>query len=256
MQILVLYDSIKGEALGIAFLRALYPRKCPGCRGVIRTDMLICPDCRDAFRRILPPYCLKCGRHVNEDDEYCPECAAKDHSYTAGIAMFEYDSRMKRSMSDFKFNGWRENGDYYVAETLKYHADDILKFGPYALIPVPIHRSKRAYRGYNQAEIIADGIGDALDIRVVKDLLVRNKKTKAQKALGQESRSANLKSAFICNADKYDETQVRKLFPRVMLIDDIYTTGATMEGCATALINAGVQQVGILSITAGGSVMS
>ncbi|MBO4414382.1 MAG: ComF family protein [Lachnospiraceae bacterium] len=204
----------------------------------------------------MPPYCLKCGRHVNEDDEYCPECAAKDHSYTAGIAMFEYDSRMKRSMSDFKFNGWRENGDYYVAETLKYHADDILKFGPYALIPVPIHRSKRAYRGYNQAEIIADGIGDALDIRVVKDLLVRNKKTKAQKALGQESRSANLKSAFICNADKYDETQVRKLFPRVMLIDDIYTTGATMEGCATALINAGVQQVGILSITAGGSVMS
>lgn len=242
--------------MSIAFLRALYPRKCPACRGAIRADMLICPDCRNVFKHIGPPYCLKCGRHVKEDEDYCPECISKDHRYMAGIAVFEYDSRMKRSMSDFKFNGWRENGDYYVAETLKYHADDIMRFGPYALIPVPIHKSKRAYRGYNQAEIIADGIGRALNIGVVKDLLIRSRKTKAQKTLGQESRSANLKSAFSCDTARYDENTVMKLFPRVMLVDDIYTTGATMEGCTEALMKAGVQQVGILSIAAGGAVMS
>ncbi|MCR5321896.1 MAG: ComF family protein [Lachnospiraceae bacterium] len=239
-----------------AFLRSLFPRKCPCCRGAIRPDMLICPECRDVFKHIQPPYCLKCGRHVEEEDEYCRECASKDHGYTAGIAVFEYDSRMKRSMSDFKFNGWRENGEYYVQEALKYHADDILRFGPYALIPVPIHKSKRAYRGYNQAEIIADGIGEALNISVVKDLLVRNKKTSAQKTLGQESRSANLKSAFSCNTDRYDEESIGRLFPRVMLIDDIYTTGATMEGCTRALMSAGVQQVGILSIAAGSGITS
>jgi len=189
---------------------------------------------------------------VSEGAEYCDECAGKDHSYSFGIAVFEYDSRMRRSMSDFKFNGWKENADYYVHTAVSLYEKEILGFAPGVLIPVPIHKSKLLYRGYNQAELIARGIGSRLGIRTVTDLLVRNKRTRAQKNLGQEDRSANLKTAFDCDRNKYGKEEIEKYFSRVLLIDDIYTTGATMEGCAGALIAAGVRQVGILSIAAGG----
>ena len=235
-----------------SFLRAVYPRRCPCCRGVIAPDMLICPDCRSKFKAIAPPYCLKCGRTVPDGTEYCEECRNKDHGYSAGISVFVYDSRMRRSMSDFKFHGWRENGDYYVAETLRLHSGEILDFAPDILVPVPIHRSKRAFRGYNQAELLAEGIGKALDIPVVNDLLFRAKRTRAQKTLGQENRSANLRQAFACNTEKYDEEFITRSFRKVMIVDDIYTTGSTMEACTRVLTDAGVARVGILCIAAGG----
>lgn len=235
-----------------AFLRAVYPRRCPCCRGVIAADMLICPDCRDAFKTIDPPFCLKCGRHVREDAEYCEECLEKDHGYSMGVSVFVYDSRMKRSMSDFKFNGWRENADYYVAETIRLRHREIREFEPDILVPVPVHKSKRAFRGYNQAELLADGIGKALGIRVVNDLLIRNKKTRAQKTLGQENRSANLMQAFVCDTGKYSQELIARSFRKVMIVDDIYTTGSTMEACTRVLRAAGVGRVGILSIAAGG----
>ncbi len=235
-------------------LRAVYPRRCPSCRGVIASDALICPDCRNSFKLIAPPYCYRCGRHTQEGAEYCNECLTKEHSYIFGIAVFEYDRRMKRSMSDFKFNGWRENADYYISETLRLYADDIAGFGPDILVPVPIHRSKRAYRGYNQAEILVEGIGNGLGIQVVNDLLIRNRRTRAQKQLGAQGRGANLENAFTCDRDRYDSGYIEGTFRRVMLVDDIYTTGSTMEGCTRALLDAGVREVGILSIAAGGNV--
>ena len=235
-------------------LRALYPRKCPSCRGVIPPDILICPECENAFRLIAPPYCCKCGRHTQDGLEYCSECASGSHSYVFGIAVFEYDGRMKRSMSDFKFNGWKENAGYYVHETLKLHSGDITGFCPDIIVPVPIHRSKRAYRGYNQAQILAEGIGEGLGIKVVSDLLLRRKKTRAQKQLGAESRGVNLENAFVCDTDRYSRDFISGSFRRVMLVDDIYTTGSTMEGCTRALMDAGVREVGILSIAAGGNV--
>ena len=235
-------------------LRAVYPRRCPSCRGAVSPDLLICPDCAGAFKPIKPPFCLRCGRHTREDAEYCSECESKKHSYVSGIAVFEYDRRMKRSMSDFKFNGWKENADYYVYEALRLHSDDIAAFMPDILVPVPIHRSKLAYRGYNQAGILAEGIGRGLGIRVVDDLLIRNKKTKAQKQLGAQNRGANLENAFVCDTDRYGREDISGSFRRVMLVDDIYTTGSTMEGCTRALLDAGVRQVGILSIAAGGNI--
>ncbi len=213
--------------------------------------MLICPECRDAFKKIRPPYCIKCGRHVNDDTEYCEECRSKDHGYSNGISVFVYDAGMKRSMSDFKFHGWKENADYYVDEVLRSHAGDITGFAPDILVPVPIHRSKRALRGYNQAELLAEGIGRALGIGVVNDLLIRNRKTVAQKTLGQENRSANLKKAFACNTAKYSESIIARSFRKVMIVDDIYTTGSTMEACTRILLDAGVARVGILSVAAG-----
>ena len=233
-------------------LRVIYPRRCPGCGDAIAPDMLVCEVCNEKFRRVKPPYCLKCGRHVEDETvELCDDCISKEHHYRAGIAVFEYDSIMRKAMSDLKFNSCRENAEFFSHEAVSLYKDRILELAPKALIPVPIHRSKRAYRGYNQAELIADGISAAVGIPVVKNLLVRSKRTEAQKQLGAESRSENLTNAFKCDLKSFSCETIVEDYSRVMIVDDIYTTGATMENCTRALKDAGVREVLILSIAIG-----
>lgn len=234
-------------------LRALYPRRCPGCAGVIAPDMLVCDECRSRFRIVEQPCCYKCGRHVPGDsDEVCSECGSRSRSFGYGVAVFEYNACMKRAMSDFKFNGHKENCDYFVHETVLHRAGEIAGFAPDALIPVPVHVAKLKSRGFNQAELLAEGVGEALNIPVISDFLVRTRKTDAQKNLDGAERAANLASAFACNTEKYKPEDIKTKLDRVMLVDDIFTTGATMEGCTRVLLNAGVGTVGILSISIGG----
>ncbi len=155
-------------------------------------------------------------------------------------------------MSDFKFNGWKENCDFFVEETVERCSNEIMRFAPDALIPVPIHKSKLKSRGYNQSQLLAEGIGERLHIPVISDFLIRIRKTTAQKTLDGADRAANLATAFTCDSEKYSPEDIRSKMDRVMLVDDIFTTGATMEGCTLALLNAGVRKVGVLSISIGG----
>lgn len=194
---------------------------------------------------------MRCGRHIEDAGrELCMECSNRQHSYETGIAVFEYDDLMRRSMARFKFKGWRENSDFYISATVSRCRERILGFAPDVLIPVPVHRLRRMQRGYNQAELLAKGIGAALGIPVVTDLLLRKRSTGFQKKLGAKDRARNLERAFTCSS-KYARTEVSERFARVMLVDDIYTTGSTMENCTKVLLDSGVAHVAILSISIG-----
>ena len=215
--------------------------------------MQVCDDCRDKFRIVEPPFCYKCGRHLYSDtDEVCEECATRERSFSYGLAVFEYNNTMRRAMSDLKFNGHKENCEFFVSETLRSRRGEIRAFAPQALIPVPIHRSKQRSRGFNQALLMAEGIGKEMDIPVVSDFLIRTRRTAAQKSLSGTDRAANLAAAFTCDTGKYSIEDIRSGMDTVMLVDDIFTTGATMEGCTKVLLDAGVRKVGILSISIGG----
>lgn len=233
-------------------LRIVYPRRCPGCGSAIAPDMLVCDICRPLFKRMQPPFCMKCGRHIGDDaEQFCTECKNKEHHYNSGIAVFGYDSVVKRAMSDLKFGSCRENAEFFAAEAVSGFGLLIKSLHPSVLIPVPVHFTKRAYRGYNQAELIAKHIGDALGIPVVTDLLQRSRRTKAQKVLNSQMRSENLHGAFGCNMKKYSRLEIEEKYPTVLLVDDIYTTGATMENCTLALLGAGVGKVDIFSVAIG-----
>ena len=115
---------------------------------------------------------------------------------------------------------------------------------PDALIPVPLHKSRMRKRGFNQAALVAERMGERLGIPVEEKLLIRVKKTNPQKELNDSARRENLKNAFqLCGNDV-------KL-KRVVLIDDIYTTGSTLDAAAAALLAAGVEKVYFLSICIG-----
>ena len=233
-------------------IRTIYPRKCPGCRDVILPNMLVCDDCAGRFKPVEPPFCMKCGRHVeDEETELCDDCMAKDHRYSMGFSVFVYDGIMRQAMADLKYASAAENADYFADITVKTCGERIKLFNPDVIIPVPIHPSRRAERGYNQAQLISDRLSGMLGIPAVNDLLLRTRKTAALKILDAAGRAENLKQAFSCDLKKYPRDEVSVRFGRVLLVDDIYTTGTTMECCTEALLDAGVKRVAVLSVAIG-----
>lgn len=228
----------------------VYPRRCPVCSDiVIPKSEKICPDCRNKLQIIKEPRCKKCSKPIERQEvEYCFDCSTRQFHYRYGISLWVYDKTMRKSIADYKYKGKKEFADFYTEELLKYYRENILKIMPDALIPVPLHKSKQLKRGFNQAELLARGIGKELHIPVITSVLYRNKKTLPQKELSNKERLKNLQQAFQIDLKELHKNEMPR---RVILVDDIYTTGSTIEACCTALRNAGVEEVYFISLCIG-----
>lgn len=143
-----------------------------------------------------------------------------------------------------KFHNKREYIDFYGAYMAEILGKKILEWGAQALIPVPLHRSKLRRRGFNQAELLAREIGRALEIPVRPDIVQRVRKTKPQKELLYRERQNNLKGAF--KISQYD-VKLKK----IVLVDDIYTTGSTVDEIAGRLLEQGAKEVYFVSLCIG-----
>jgi ComF family protein len=148
---------------------------------------------------------------------------------------------MRHSIANFKYHSKKEYAKFYIEEMLQLYGTLIQKLAPDVIVPIPIHRSKHLDRGYNQADILARGLGEKLNIPVSSQLLIRNKKTLPQKKLSDKERLLNLQEAFQMNETvaKCSSTEVTK----VLLVDDIYTTGSTIEACTNVLKSNGIKEV-------------
>lgn len=221
----------------------IYPGRCPFCTEiVIPKGERVCSSCKQKLPYISEPRCMKCSKPVDSDEkEYCSDCSRKAYHYNRGYAVWLYNEIMKRSIADFKYRGRKDYAVFYVNEIIRLYGDKIKSISPDVIVPVPIHRSKYIERGYNQAQILALLIGKELNIPVLSGLLLRNKKTLPQKKLNDIERLKNLSEAFCYNvkiAGKY-KRQIKK----VLLVDDIYTTGSTIEACTNVLKSNGVTEV-------------
>jgi len=225
-------------------LNFLFPVRCPGCRKVMENpDGLIHPECRKRFKLINEPRCFKCGRHMDDPEAtLCTECNGKKHTYSYGLALFEYDETARLAMIDFKKNGWRSNGDFFAEEAGRILGSTVRSMNPEVLIPVPITRRRRNERGFNQSEYLADRIGKILRIPVDKEVLSRKGRGIQQKQLSGRERAGNAADSFICKENPYK---------RICLIDDVYTTGSTLDGCTRVLRDSGAEDVGFLVIFSG-----
>lgn len=204
-----------------------------------------CPECRMQVRYVEEPYCRKCGKPlVSKEERYCMDCSLKEHIFDCGRAVFIYDDIIRRSIAEYKYKHRREYASYYVRQTVHLLEKEIRMWNTDALIPIPLHKTREQKRGFNQAELLAEGIGKMLDIPVYSNLIIRNKKTVAQKRLNNAERQNNLKRAFkIIGNDVKLKT--------VILCDDIYTTGSTMDAVAALLKQAGVQKVYFIALAIG-----
>lgn len=229
-------------------LDALFPRRCPVCEDIVMPKgELICPSCLGRFSFVKSPVCLKCGKEVfSPSMEYCFDCSRHPHSFEYGFAMINYNEISSHAMAAVKYRNRREYLDFFAAEAAERFGDRLRGIGADCLIPVPVHPSRLRKRGFNQAEVLAEKLSNRLEIPVCNNLLCRNKKTEAQKELNPQERLKNLEQAFAAKQDIGLDVP-----ERVILIDDIYTTGSTLEACSRALKQAGVKKVYFFSVCIG-----
>jgi len=236
-----MHNSISEKALNV-----LYPRRCPACHEISTPrGALICDDCRPSFSRVKQPFCLRCGKEIGlANRELCYDCAARPKKFEQCVSLFNYNDTARESMAYFKYRGRQEYADYYIEEMLRSYGDTLRRMQLQLILPVPVHRTRLLERGYNQAELLAKRLGQALEVPVVTDLLVRNKQTQAQKKLNPAAREQNLADAFACTGDL-------KGIDRLLLVDDIYTTGSTLSACAGVLKAAGAKKVFCCTVCTG-----
>lgn len=223
----------------------VFPRRCPVCDRPVRPyGRLICDECRDMVGYVHGATCYKCGKPLDDDTaEYCADCARSSHIYERGISLFEYRS-VSDSIYRFKYRGRREYADWYGEEMARHLGRAILSVKPDMLIPVPIHESKKRIRGYNQASLIAHRLSDRLGIPVGDDIIRRVKRTTPLKDLTPSERNIILRGAF-----KLTVNDVK--LKTIMVIDDIYTTGATIDAVAEAFAGCGVKHVYFATLATG-----
>lgn len=234
------------ESCSAFFVDLLFPRRCPVCGEVVLPrGQLICAPCMKKLSFVKQPLCKKCGKEViTMETELCLDCSRHKRSFQYGRALINYDERARYSMAQIKYKNKREYLDFYGEAICARYEGVIRRMEADALVPVPVHPSRMKERGFNQAQVLAERIGEGMKIPVCTTLLTRNKKTLPQKQLNPMERLKNLEEAFVPGR-KTDQVN------SVILVDDIYTTGSTIEACARALLKAGMKRVYFLTICIG-----
>ena len=227
-------------------LELMYPPKCPLCgEKLLGRDEEICADCGKQVKRIGEHFCLKCGKALEETGrEFCRDCEKYPHLFVQNRGLFPYNGRLKGSIYRYKYQNQRYYARYFAKELVAEYGGQIKSWGVEALVPVPLHRSRERKRGFKQAEALLRHMEGPLGIPLYSNYVLREKKTLPQKYLNQVGRQKNLKNAF-----KIAENGVK--LNRVLVCDDIYTTGSTLDAVAQTLKSAGVKEVYGLCICIG-----
>ena len=208
---------------------------------ILPVDVLECPTyhCLNVHASLLPRWRGAAPiEHaiLADDEELCESCKRHRFLFKRSIALVGYDDVAARSISRIKYTGAREFLDYYGREAVRRRGEELRRMQIDAIVPVPVHPSRKRKRGYNQATVLAEVMGAELGLPVYEAALYRRKKTAASKELNAAERLKNLMSAFYAGPIPQD-------LRRVLLVDDIFTTGATMESCTRTLLAAGVEEV-------------
>ena len=155
-------------------LDLVYPVRCPVCnRILIQKEDMVCRECEGVFRYIKDHYCMKCGKPVKPEEEYCHDCRQNKRSFTRGRSVFLYGEKMKQSLLRYKYHGNREYVYYYGKCICTFLGEDIRMWNPDLIIPIPLSKKKRKMRGFNQAEELGRQISEIMGIPLASDVLVK-----------------------------------------------------------------------------------
>ncbi|MEA3432668.1 MAG: ComF family protein [candidate division WOR-3 bacterium] len=227
----------------------ILPPICYICKRRLKSEEnIICNDCYSRIRLLSPPYCERCGRPLSTPDiKVCNTCIIERHpcSYIRGIS--PYDGIAEHLITLLKYNG--KIGTAKILGKLMIQA--ILKEEIYrncnVIVPVPLHTTRTRERGYNQAELLGKELSVELNIPLVFDALIRVRATPSQTKLPSEKRATNVKDAFVVNKQRIELIKDKT----ILLVDDVLTTGATLNECARTLLKGDVKEVlGIVSAIA------
>ena len=223
-----------------AAVSLLYPPVCTICGRTVRAGEYLCNDCEAKTIRIVPPFCEKCSESFEgsiSEPFTCANCAHRTMHFDAAVAAYRGRGVVRQIIHEFKY-GRQIHLQHLVARWLCAALDDERLRGRKfdVIIPVPLHASRQRERGFNQAKLIAQLLSVDSSIPA-KPLLKRVRYTTTQTALDRAERMENLHNAFRLRK----KADVRAL--RVLLVDDVLTTGSTLSECARVLKRAGALSV-------------
>jgi ComF family protein len=218
--------KIRGMALDL-----LFPRWCVGCG---REGDFICPVCLKSLPRVIPPLCPRCGLPQSSAN-LCPSCLGWPAEIDGIRAPFHFEGVIRQAIHELKYRNLRA-----LAGLLARLLNDYLLENPLpaqVLVPVPLHPKRLRERGYNQSYLLAKELGKLARLPVVDDCLVRERHSLPQaRTSSVGERRGNVADAFASRNRRLENKQV-------LLIDDVSTSGATLDACARALKRAGAASV-------------
>ena len=229
------------EQAGRALLDALYPLECAGCGG---SSKIICDRCVEDLPLLVPPYCRVCAAY--SDFELCQACASSGRRFDGVRAPYRYEGSIRQAILALKYGGIKA-----AAPQLGDMLAEYLESNPLPgdlMAPVPMHTSRRRERGYNQAELLARRVAGRCDVPYYGDLLARTRQVDPQAGMTSAvSRATNVADSVVV----VRPSQVHGR--RIILVDDVATTGSTLNACAAALKDAGAASVWCLTLAVVGS---
>lgn len=224
-----------------ALLDVILPPICHICHSFIpnANTLHICPACRDNLPLALSPLCPVCGIPFigTGEDHRCGACLANPPHFDTARAPFLYEGPIRDLIHSFKYSQKTHLRNPLALLTLEEAGVFLLDRKPHLIVPVPLHRSRLRQRGFNQAVLLGRVLSHHLSLPMLTDALVRTRPTEPQIALSAAERRTNVKGAFAIHK------AARIVGKRILLLDDVMTTGSTMDECAKELKKAGADTV-------------
>lgn len=225
----------------------IFPPQCLGCNEIIHSfdGHIFCSDCSNKIHYVTGSICQICGTTFPDspaENHLCGDCLEKKPYFFHARAVFSYEDMIVHAIHQFKYKSNISVGEI-MASFMAFFSFPDIDFADYALmIPVPLHVKRLRERGFNQSLILARALGKQKNIPVDFSLLKRNKFTLTQTGSTKKERRQNIKGAF--------EVSDKKIIAgrNIILVDDVYTTGATVNECAKTLMKAGAGKVSVLTL--------
>lgn len=224
----------------------IFPPRCTGCEKLIDAaeDASFCDRCLSRIRFITSPICPCCGIPLvaGEDDHLCADCLVARPPYETARAVARYESVMLEAIHSFKYAGKTAAGEALGKMMAAYEYPGFCITDYSLIIPVPLHPRRLRERGFNQAVILAREVAKRFPIELDFLTLKRKALTETQVSLGRQQRRENVRGAFGVDRRQKIERQ------RILLVDDVYTTGSTVRECAQVLKQNGAAEVAVLTL--------
>jgi ComF family protein len=217
------------------FADLLFPPRCVGCSQI--GDWL-CDRCLERIPRVEPPFCPRCGDRVSVTG-LCARCRTDPLRIGYIRSAVYFQGVLRSAMHQFKYNGLTALADPLGRLMALYWHDHPMEVD--LVVPVPLHPARRAERGFNQAALLARTFTRRVALPLAEDILIRQRETSPQVDLDAKERRENVRGAFHCSGEGAKGR-------RVLLVDDVCTTGATLEACAVALEKGGARHVQALTL--------
>ena len=230
--------------LGRAVVDGVLPPRCLACGTIVDEPDALCSSCWAGMTFFAPPWCAVCGLpfpHPMGEEAVCADCARQKPSWDRARAVMRYDKHSRHLVLALK-NGDRTHVGRALGRWMGRAGAELLECAD-MVVPVPLHWTRLFTRRYNQAGLLAHAIRAAGGPPVAPDWLVRRRRTPSQGRLGPAARARNVRGAFAVRRG----CEVKG--KRIVLVDDVLTTGATVEECARVLRRGGAAFVAVLSLS-------